>query len=129
MKKRYVTAEDYQELSRWWKDWGWHPVPQNCLAPTGLMIENDGVPVCAVWLYRTDSPVCWAEYYVSSKDAAPEVRRMALDFLIGCIVDEATEMGFKFVMSSVKHNSLCRKLENNGFLQSDQGMTHYIKVL
>ncbi len=128
-EKRYITPDDYEEVCQWWHSWDWPPFPQAFLAPTGLMVSKEGVNLCAVWLYKTDAAICWAENYISNKNALSEDRRLALDFLMGAIDEEVKVMGFSVIMSSVKHANLCRRLERNGFIRSDENMVHYIKVL
>lgn len=129
MKKRYITPEDYKELCEWWVAWGWQPFPQDGLPPTGIMIEKDGANLCAVWIYKTDANVCYVENYISDKSASGEDRNAALDMLMDAVAEEAKAMGFKFAMSGVKHNGLARRLEKHGFIRSDEGMTHYIRIL
>ncbi len=129
MIKRYIKPEDYPELCSWWTAWGWAAFSQDCLSPTGIMIEKDGVNLCAVWVYKTDSAVCWIENYISNKAISGAKRNAALDMLVLSAIEESKTMGFRFAMSGIKHNLLARRLENNGFLKSDENVTHYVRVL
>lgn len=120
--------QDYQDLVKWWKDWGWPPFPQEFL-PQGAMVKHGDDKVCAVFLYETNTPICWIENYISNKDLSKEVRDGGLNLLIDAALDIAKDNGFKVAMSAVKHNNLSRRLLEKGFVESDNGLTNYIRGL
>ena len=39
--------KDYDTLVKWWRAWEFGVVPKECLPPGGVMVEEDGKPVCA----------------------------------------------------------------------------------
>jgi len=111
--------------SKWWKDWGWAVIPEEFLPPNSLVVCDDGgEPIAAVFLYRTDTPILWAENYISDR-YAPD-RRDAMEVLIDFIKPRAKELGALAVMSIVKHNGLARRLEGAGFTRGDDKLTNYI---
>lgn len=118
---------DYEELSAWWTAWGWPPIPQEYLPPDGLIVSAEGKNICAVFLYRTNSPICWAENYISCKDCERNTRQWALDLLIESAVEKAVSFGFQVVMSSINHPVLGKRLEKGGFMVSDTNMTTYMR--
>jgi len=120
---RNHTFDDYPEFCRWWAAWGWPPVPYEFLPPNSLVVCNDK-PICAVFFYRTDTPIIWAENYISDKDS-PE-RREAMASMIEAIKPRAKELGAVAVMSAVRHNGLARRLENASFVRGDEKLTNYI---
>lgn len=125
MLVRNHTAEDYPAFCEWWKAWGWPAIPYEFLPPNSLVIcEDSDKPICAVFLYRTDSPVIWAEHYISDR-TAPD-RREAMVALIDYIKPRAKELGAIAVMSAVKHNGLARRLADAGFARGDEKLTNYI---
>ena len=45
--RNWDRDKDYDTLKTWWKQWEFGVVPKECLPPDGIMVEVDGVPVCA----------------------------------------------------------------------------------
>jgi hypothetical protein len=122
---RNHTADDYVTFCEWWAAWGWAAIPEAFLPPNSLVVcEDDGKPVCAVFLYRTDTPIIWAENYISAKSS--KSRQIAMAILIDSIGIRAKELGAVAVMSAVRHNGLARRLESAGFTKGDEGLTNYI---
>jgi hypothetical protein len=118
----------YPELAGWWMQWGWDPVPEAFL-PEGLVVSHDFKNICAVFIYKTSTPICWIENYISDKDAEKEIRDGALDLLIEAAIEKSREDGYKLAMSSIRHASLGRRLEKSGFVISDKNMTVYMRGL
>lgn len=103
-------------------------MPKHFLSPSGVIVEADA-PICAGWIYRTDSPVCWMEYIVSDKSAPIKQRAIAVDMLVNTLCDMALAYGASCVMMGTSHAGLGRKLLDKGFVETDTGMTHYIRRL
>lgn len=121
------TPENYAEVSEWWKDWKWDPIPEQYLPPDGLIVSFEGKNICAVFLYRTNTPICWAENYISVKECDRHTRQWALDILIANAVEKAVSFGFEVVMSSINHPVLGKRLEKGGFMVADTNMTTYMR--
>ena len=92
---RPIIEGDYEDiLVGWWKDWGWEPpakafLPDNGL--NGIMVLDDEIPVCAGFLYITNSAVGWVEWIVSNKNYignAP-LRKTAISMLVSVLTDSA----------------------------------------
>jgi hypothetical protein len=121
------TPDLYDELVAWWQAWGWSPIPKDFLPADGIVVSFDKKNICAVFMYRTNTPICWAENYISCKDADKGVRQWALDLLIESLVEKAPSMGIKLIMSSINHPVLGKRLEKSGFVVSDTNMTTYMR--
>ena len=53
-----LTNNDYEELSNWWKEWGWPVLPKDMLPDNGtggIMVENEGENIVAGFLYWSNS--------------------------------------------------------------------------
>ncbi len=131
MESRYFNYDtDYNMLVKWWESWGWPAIPKQLLSMTGIIVLNNNVGVCAGWLYRTDSAVCWAENYIINKDAPKELRKGSIEFLIEKLIKEAKESGFSMMMSSVRHPGLIKKLLDAGCQeQYDTNMSNLARIL
>lgn len=122
---RNHSEDDYPLFCEWWKAWGWPAIPLAFLPPNSLVVcGDDGKAICAVFLYRTDTPIIWAENYISDRAALD--RRDAMVMLIDYIKPRAKELGAVAVMSAVKHNGLARRLADAGFTKGDEKLTNYI---
>ena len=69
---RPLELDDYDTiLVDWWKDWGWTPPTRDFLPDNGKggMIVFDGdIPVCAGYIYLTNSGVAWVDWIISNKE-------------------------------------------------------------
>ena len=122
MVVREYIPEEYDIVSSWWKAHGWAPVPEKLLARTGLVAENDGHPVAAVWVYRTDSAVLLAEWLVADPEASPKDSYRAVTNLLDSVKLLADYSGCAVLMF-VQEEGLLRKLEKEGF--SVEERPHY----
>ena len=129
MQSRYYTPEDYENVANWWKQWDWEPLPQIALPEIGIVVSNQGVDLGVAFLYQTDSCICWAENYVVNKEVDKKLRAGCVEFLIEKIIEEAKELGFLMVMSSVTHTFLIKKLLRAGYQVTDKEMTNLLRVL
>jgi len=130
MKARYFTEQDYAKISSWFIDWGWDAIPLAFLSSCGVVVSNEGVDICAGWVYSTDSAACWGENYISDKNTPKELRVGAIEFLIDRMAEEAKSKGFLVMMSSVKHRGLIKKLLSCGFeADYEQDMCNLTRIL
>lgn len=128
MYSRNHTKEDYELFKQWWALWNWDAIPSAFLPQNSVVVCNDdGEPLAAVFIYKTDTPICWIENYISSK--FKNNREDVILFLISEAKKKAKEMGFKVAMSSVRHDGLANKLKQNSFIETDKGLTNYVGVL
>lgn len=127
MYRRYFKEDDYNTIKTWWKDWGWQPIPLEFLPEVGIIIGDTDGDVCAVFLYKTDTPIYWAENFISDPKVAGSRRKEAMQMLLEEMQEEVKVLGGKVIMSAVRHNHLARKLEANDFVKADAGLTNYIK--
>lgn len=126
MYSRNHTIEDYPIFCEWWTAWNWGMIPYEFL-PQNSVVICAPEPMCAVFLYRTDTPIVWAENYISSK--VKDGREKAMCMLLEHMKEKVKEMGSSVIMSSVRHNLLARRLECDGFVKADTGLTNYIRVI
>jgi len=110
MEARYLTVEDYSKLVEWWEKWKWTPLAQSSLPDNGeggVMISNEGVDICAGFLYLTNSDFGWIEFIVSNPDEKnKEIRKEALTLLIDTLSKLAKDRGCRLILTSVNNKSL-----------------------
>jgi hypothetical protein len=125
----FEMSKHYRTVAAWWSSHSWEPLPISMLSKTGYVAYKDDTPVAASWLYKTDSSIAILDWYISDPEAAWEDRQEAIQAMIDAGSKDAKEMGFHVVLSFSQNKRLGEKLENSGFKETDNNMTHYIKGL
>ena len=131
---RPLNENDYDSiLVGWWNDWKWTPVEKEFLPDDGkggIMVIDNEEPVCAGFLYTTNSKVAWVDWIVSSSTyrKKPE-RREALKLLVEILTNICRNTGHKYSYALLKHQSLTDIYEELGYIKGDGYSSEMIKVL
>lgn len=127
-----LQHEDYDNILKgWWKDWGWEAPSRDFLPQDGqggIMVWNGDTPVCAGFLYNTNSKVAWVDWIISNKEYK-ESRKEALSILIQTLTSVAKNLDNKFAYALIKHNGLIGVYEQQGYTTGDSYNKEMIKVL
>lgn len=115
-------------LARWWDAHSWPVIPHDALPSTG-MIACAEEPVCAAFLYKTDSSIAWMEWFISDPQAEKRHVSIGLDMIIEELSAFAKEQGFKTIFTSMHHRGLIRRLERHGFKTQDTDVTQLMRIL
>ena len=131
---RPLNSEDYDTiLVDWWKDWGWTPPPKDFLPDNGkggMMILDGEIPVCAGFIYMTNSDVYLLEFMVSNKKYRKKPhRKNAMGLLIETLTNISKNQGAKYCYSLLKHKSLMGTFESLGYVKGDSNTFEMIKNL
>ena len=126
LKLRPYSPKDYDMVSEWWRAWGWPVIPPESLPEYGVVVESDGQPVCAAWVYRTDTNICLLEWFISDRRASKAKRKGSVELLIEGGKQLGRALGYTKVFSNVRNQSLIKKLENSGMQRTDTGMTNFM---
>jgi len=129
-----LTESDYDNiLTKWWADWGWEAPLKDFLpldGTCGLIVYDNDTPVCAGFLYVTNSKVCWVDWIISSKKYTDrEKRKQALTLLVGALTDMCKRTGSKYCYALIKHPSLINTYKELGYSQGDSYTSEMIKIL
>lgn len=134
LKIRELNDSDYEDiLVGWWKDWGWEP-PQKDFLPNdgkgGIIIYDGDIPICAGYMYLTNSKVGWVDWIISSKSYTnKELRKDAITLLVSRLTDICQFLGCKYVYALIKNQSLINTYEGLGYIKGDSYTSEMIKVL
>ena len=134
LKIRELNDSDYEDiLVGWWKDWGWQP-PQKDFLPDdgkgGIIVYDDDVPICAGYMYLTNSRVGWVDWIISNRNYTnKELRKDALELLVSRLTDICGVAGCKYVYALIKNQSLMNTYVNLGYIKGDSYTSEMIKVL
>lgn len=131
---RLLTTNDYDDhLLQWWKQWRFPAPPRDFLPQDGtggLMIEKDGIPVVAGFLYLTNSKVAWSEFIVSNFDIKDRtLREEAIYYIIDELCRIAYERNAKYIYTTVKNKNLVKHYEARGFVVGSRNVDEMVRVL
>lgn len=129
-----LNETDYENiLVGWWKQWGWEP-PQKDFLPSdgkgGIMVYEGDTPICAGYMYITNSKVAWVDWIISNKEYTKKPqRRDAIKLLVSTLTEICKATGSKYVYALIKHQSLIETYKELGYIKGDSYTSEMIKVL
>ncbi|MBS3914333.1 MAG: hypothetical protein KG003_07530 [Bacteroidetes bacterium] len=123
---RALNENDYDKyLVEWWSKWpGWEAPPKDFLPENGrggLMVEKEGIPIVAGFVYLTNSAIAWNEFIISNFDYKIKTdREDAILILISELCRVAKSCGKKYVYTVVKNKSLIEHYKKSGFISGSK---------
>lgn len=131
---RQLNETDYDDiLLKWWNDWGWKAPSKNFLPDNGvggLIVYDEQEPICAGFIYMTNSSVAWIDWIISSKEYRKKPhRKEALKALIQALTDVSKDAGSGYGYALIKNKSLIELYENLGYIKGDSYTSEMIKIL
>ena len=130
---RRLKKSDYSTLCKWWNDWGMESMPQELLPENGtggIMVLNKKEPVCAGFVYTTNSKIAWISWIVSSKTYNKKNRKEAINLLLTSLVNMCESTGIKLIYGINNSNRfLTKKFIDIGFIKTKDKMTELIKLI
>jgi hypothetical protein len=133
MEVRFLKENDYDTLSKWWKDWRWTPPPADMLPQNGIggvMVYKGDTEICAGFVYFTNSKTAWIEFIVSNFQYKDKDRHEAIEMLINVLTKMVQDMGeYKYIYTSLKSKSLIDRYANCGYQLGSTNCNEMIKVL
>jgi hypothetical protein len=107
---RSLNENDWDTLVEWWDEWpDWTTPPREFLPDNGtggLMVEKDGLPIVAGFIYETNSAGALFEWVVSNPKYRESDRRDAIEKLINDAESTMKTMGYKHIFSIGRSKSL-----------------------
>lgn len=125
---------DYENiLCKWWKDWRWTPPSKDFLPDNGeggwIVYDND-MPVCAGFMYLTNSKAVWCDWIISNFEYKDKQKRKeALELLVHTISLTAEDLGKKYIYALIKNKPLVNVYKKVGFVEGDAYTQELIKKL
>ena len=110
MKLRTLTEQDWNTLCNWWEAWPkWVNPPKSFLPDNGkggFMVEKEGKPICAGFIYLTNSDAVLLEWIVSDPEYREDDRKDALELLITGAEAACKEIGKKYMFTIGRNKNL-----------------------
>lgn len=112
---RLFRADDLSVMADWWgyhrKD-DFHAGP---LSTLGVVVEGEEQEAVG-FLYKTNSPRCFADYIVVNPALNRKGRDDAISALMDSLIGIAAEAGFKIIEGLIKGKKLIKRCEERGFV-------------
>ena len=126
-----LSDDDYDNvLCDWWNDWRWTPPAKDFLPETGYMVYYNDEPICAAYMYITNSDVVLLEWVISNfKFKNKIIRKEALYMLIETITSLSSNLGKKYIYSLLKNKPLIELYKELGYIQGESNATEMIKKI
>lgn len=131
---RELNESDYDNiLVAWWKQWGWEP-PQRDFLPDngkgGIIVYDQHTPICAGFMYITNSKVAWVDWIISNKEYTKKPHRKdAIKLLVSTLTGICKNTGSKYVYALIKSRHLIETYEQLGYIKGDRYTSEMIKLL
>ena len=131
---RKINDTDYEDiLLKWWSDWEWL-APQKDFLPDngkgGIIVFDGDIPVCAGFMYLTNSSVAWIDWIISNKEYRKKpLRKEAIQLLIAALTNISKDSGSKYGYALIKNKSLIEVYESFGYIKGDSYTSEMIKIL
>lgn len=127
--KMYKSEEMYDEICDWWSGHNFPKLPIGFLPEECFVASKQEEDMYAVFLYHTDSQLCWLAFPVSNPKIPYEEREGGLSKLIEAVTVYAKKAGYEFIFTTTPLESVKKALVQNEFAVGDEGVNHYIKIL
>ena len=130
---RELNENDYDNiLVAWWKQWGWEP-PQKDFLPDngkgGIIVYDQDTPICAGFMYITNSKVAWVDWIISNKEYTKKPHRKdAIKLLVSSLTGICKNTGSKYVYALIKSRNLIETYQELGYIKGDTYTGEMIKV-
>ena len=130
---RKLRESDWDTLVTWWDAWpDWTTPPKGVLPDNGtggFMVEKDGMPIVAGFIYETNSDAVLFEWVVSNPDYREKDRQDAIEKLLIDVENKIKEMGYKRVFSIGRTKNLINTHKKLGWHVDDKPSHEIIKNL
>jgi len=129
-----LTETDYEEiLVGWWGDWKWTPPMKDFLPDNGcggFIVYEGETPICAGFIYITNSSACWVDWIISNKNYTnKDGRKLAIRLLIESLTNTCELSGGKYIYALIKNNHLINVYEELGYIKGDSYTSEMIKII
>lgn len=112
----YEPGKHAEMVSKWFEAWGFPAHIMAILPSTGYVCEG----VCAIFLYETNSNVCFIEGLIRNPEVDERIANECLDYIGDKIVDYARERGFEHIMSYSQYKAVADRAVKHGFKLNDK---------
>lgn len=126
----YNKDAHYDLLRAWWEGHKWPAIPAEVLPPTGYVAFTEDSGAClAAFVYTTDSPLAWAEWFISNPSSTKQDRAEAMQAVLISLEMTAKKQGKSTMFVATQNPGLINNLTRLGYNVTDTAQTHLVKSL
>ena len=130
---RNLNEKDWDTLVSWWDAWPEWTTPGKDFLPDngtgGIMIEKDGNPIIAGFIYKTNSASVLLEWIVSNPDYRESDRKQAVEMLITEAEKLTKQLGYSYMFSIGRNKHLIATHKKLGWFVDDKPSHEITKKL
>tara|TARA_B100000902_G_scaffold380249_1_gene415449 strand:- start:39 stop:503 length:465 start_codon:yes stop_codon:yes gene_type:complete len=130
---RGLRESDWDTLVAWWDTWPNWTAPAKGFLPEngtgGLMVEKNGVPIVAGFIYQTNSDGVLLEWVISNPEYKERDRKDAIEKLLIDAEDTIKAMGYKYIFSIGRNKHLINTHKKLGWFVDDKPSHEILKNL
>ena len=129
---RTLKEEDYETICGWWKWWRWPVLPKDMLpdnGKSGFMVEKNGAPIVACFLFLTNSKGAKLEWVVSNPEYKKNDRKTAIEMLINGAENICKDLGYKYIFSIGRNKHLIDTHKKLGWFVDKKQSYEIIKTI
>ena len=123
---KFDKERDYAVVCEWWEHHNYPQLSKEFLPEHGFLAVEEGTPVSAIFLFKTDSTFMHMDFPVTNPKASPEARHEALKLMTEGAKALVKELGFKTIFTYSDNTNLINRYESLGFKKCDTGVTHLV---
>ncbi|MDA8940728.1 hypothetical protein N9H34_01195 [bacterium] len=129
-----LKVSDYDNtLVGWWNDWRWTAPAKDFLPENGtggFMVYDKDTPICAGFMYTTNSEAVWCDWIISNIHYKNrQNRKDALELLVETITNQAKKLNKKYVYALIKNKPLINVYKKIGYEEASTYSIEMIKKL
>jgi hypothetical protein len=121
---RPLQLEDYSTLVKWWESYDHIVTPESHMLPEGglggFIVEKEGRPMAAGFLYLTNSTVGYVDYLVSDPNYKGKDRFEMITWLIEACSEEAIRQGCRITWAMTTYSGIVRRCDKLGYEVLDE---------
>ena len=133
LKLRVLKENDWEILCKWWESWpNWVNPPKSFLPNNGkggLMVEKNNKPICAGFIYLTNSDAVLLEWIVSDPEYREKDRKKAIELLITGAEKACKKLGKSYMFSIGRNKHLIEMHKKLGWTIDSNPSYEIIKNL
>ena len=127
---RKLKQSDLTFIKKWWEAWPeWVSPADDFLPETGVVVESNGKPVAAGFIYLTNAKVALLEWIVSDPEYREKNRKQALELLITGAEGIIKDLGYKYSFSICRHKNLIETHKKLGWHVDKKPSHELVKIL
>lgn len=127
--QQHQKKDFYETFCKWLAGHNFPEINQQILPENVFVCYEDDVPIYCIWVYFTDSKLCWIAWPASNKNVNYKRKENGLRFLMETVSKYCKKKKIQIILTTSGTESIIEPLLKSGFEIGDTGINHYTKRL